>query len=112
MSKERVDIVDILQEAIKGDDIKWDGATCIYKEYDIVSVFGRQHPTAIWVRQAMPDMRDKLWLRPEDPDFIQKLEAAVILAKQVIDDTEETKRALDGLRNYMLGTKPGSGPVA
>lgn len=112
MSKERVELVDILQEVVKGDDILWDGSTCVYKHYDIMTVFGRNEPTAIWVRQSMPDIREKRWLRPEDPNFFEKLKEAVALAKQVIDETEETKRALDGLRSYMLGTKPGSGPVA
>jgi hypothetical protein len=109
-----VELQDILKDLIKGKGIVWDGAFCLYKDYDIVSVFGNDKITAVWIRQSMPDNREKLWLRPEEPDFLKQLEAAVVQAKKVIDDTEETKKALADFRNYITGSfiKPASGPVA
>lgn len=107
-----VDLTDILQDVIKGADLYWHGSFCYYKHYEIVAVFGRDRVTTLWVRQSMPDDRSNRWLLPEDPNFFQQLEAAVAHAKKVVDDTEDTKRALDDIRKYATGAYGADGKPA
>lgn len=90
----------ILHDYIKGDYVKWDGAFCTYKGYDIISLFGGERITAVWVRQAMPDNRE-FWLDAHDPDFFKKLDAAFKVAKQLVENAEETKKLFDNFRAHL-----------
>lgn len=108
---EPIELQDILKDVVKGENIIWDGAFCFYKNIEIMTVFGDRQITLVWVRQSIPDSRDKGLLKPEHPQFFSQLKAAVKQAKQAVDEAEETSRAMADLRNHLMG-KPASGPVA
>lgn len=95
-----VELQDILQDIVKGPDIVWDGAFCYYKNHEILTVFGEDRITLVWVRRTMPDLREGGMLRPEDPQFLTILKQAIQQAKQVVDDA--AKRIL---------SKPDAGSV-
>lgn len=99
-----VQIDDILRDHIKGAHILWDGAYCTYKDIEIVAVFGHERPTAIWVRSAMPDNREKYWLKPEDPNFFDQLDETIKIAKSIVDETVETQIAMGALRRHVFGS--------
>lgn len=101
---DKVGLVDVLKAYIKGDHIEWVGDGCFYKEYEIVSQDSFPYRTKIglvWVRASIPDMRTSNFLNPADPSFFEKLDAALVNAKKCVDDTEETKKALDGMRKHL-----------
>jgi hypothetical protein len=101
---------DILSSHVKGDSIVWDGAVCLYKGIEIISMFGSDRPTAVWVRNAMPDNRDN-WLKVETPDFFEQFDKAVEYAKEIVNEVIETERAMKAMRDHVFGSrsKPAAG---
>jgi hypothetical protein len=102
MESKPIELDDILSSHVKGEHIRWDGASCYYRGAEIISLFGSVRPTAVWVRNAMPDHRTN-WLTVEHPDFFKQFDAAIAHAKKIVDEVIETQFAMDALRDRMLG---------
>lgn len=100
MEDGKVGLEEILHDYIKGPYIKWDGAFCTYKGVDIISLFGTERVTAVWIRKAMPDDRET-WLDVHDPDFFKKVDASFDNAKKVVDYANETKDLFSKFREHL-----------
>lgn len=103
---------DILSSHVTGANIVWDGAHCLYRGIEIISLFGIDKPTAVWVRNAMPDNRDN-WLKVEDPNFFEQFDKAIDYAKAIVDEVIKTETAMRDMRNHVFGShgKPTAGRV-
>lgn len=101
MDNDKLALDDILSSHVTGPGIKWDGAQCLYKDYEIINIFGSARPTAVWVRSAMPDNRET-WLKVEVPDFFEQFDKAVVYAKELVDEVIRTEQAMRDMRNRMF----------
>lgn len=80
-------------ESLVWDEYKPAGVAEVrYHDYEIVNIFQNKD---IWVRNDFPENHDVFTLKIADPDFFEKLDKAIMVAKSIIDKvmTEETALA-------------------
>lgn len=100
LEEEKPELDNILHEYVKIPGFKWDGAFCSYRGFDAITTFGGEHLTAVWVRQSIPDMREN-WLDAREPDFFKKLDAALVVAKEVIDESYHNQEVFQKARERL-----------
>src|SRR5882672_8606200 len=100
MEDGKIGLEEIMRDYIKGLHVKWDGAFCTYKGIDIISLFGTDRVTAVWIRQSMPDARE-MWIDARDPDFFKKVDVAFDNAKKIVDYADETKELFSKFRDHL-----------
>lgn len=79
-------------------DIAGDCDVWLDRGVEVIYVIGSE----VWIRTTMPEDR-RPQLKASDPDFFKKFNKALKQARKVVTESYQTKRALAGLRDYMLG---------